>query len=243
VKTGANDVFVRPLERADELPASLRTPAILGRDVRPFALSPSAVLLAAVDQRGAPLVDPPPDVVAYLRPHAGQLARRADARGGRCPPWALFRTDLLRAAWVVLWRDIAPRLEAALLHRAAACDAIPLNTCYGVAVPDQATGEFLVSFLNSDPIRSLAAATAERASGGAYRFSASTIGALPLPSDLDSRSCGMLEAIGREAARGDPHDADDLDAHAALALALDADTAARLAFIGDALCGDAGGHR
>jgi hypothetical protein len=243
VKTGANDIFVRPLASADELPVSLRAPAVLGRDVRPFTVSPSAVLLAAVDRHGAPLTDPPAEVVTYLAPHAGRLARRADARLGRFPPWALFRTDLLRAEWIVVWRDIAPRLEAALLHRGDACDPIPLNTCYGVAAPDQATGVFLVGLFNSRPIRSLAAATAERASGGAYRFSAATIGALPLPSDLDSRSCRILESIGREAARGDPHDADDLDAQAARALGLDADTTSRLAFIGDALCGDPGGHR
>jgi hypothetical protein len=243
VKTGANDVFVRPLDRADELPASCRTPAILGRDVRPFVLSPSAALLAAVDRRGVPLTDPPPDVLAYLAPYASRLARRVDARLGRCPSWELFRTDLLRAEWIVVWRDIAPRVEAALLHRSEACDPVPLNTCYGVAAPDEATGECLVAYLNSRLIRSLAAAIAERASGGAYRFSAATIGALPLPSDLDSQSCRILESIGREAARGEPHDADDLDTHAARALGLDADTTARLAFIGDALCGDSGGHR
>jgi hypothetical protein len=243
VKTGANDVFVRPLDRADELPASCRTTAVLGRDVRPFALRPSAALLAALDQRGVPLAVPPPDVTAYLAPYASRLGQRADARLGRFPPWTLFRTDLLRAEWIVLWRDIAPRVEAALLHRTEARDPVPLNTCYGVAAPDEATGQRLVAFLNSRLIRSLAAATAERASGGSYRFSAATIGALPLPSDLDCRSCRILESIGREAARGDPHDADDLDTHAARALGLDADTTARLAFIGDALCGDAGGHR
>jgi hypothetical protein len=243
VKTGANDVFLRPLDRADELPLSLRVPAILGRDVRPFALSPSAALLAAVDRRGIPLETPPPDVVAYLTPHAQRLARRADARLGRLPSWALFRTDLLRAEWIVLWRDIAPRVEAALLHREDGDAPIPLNTCYGAAVPDQATGAFLVSLFNSRPVRSLAAAIAERASGGAYRFSAAVIGALPVPSDPDTRSCRILASIGREAARGEPYDPDDLDAHAALALGLDADTTARLAFIGDALCGDAGGHR
>jgi hypothetical protein len=202
-----------------------------------------AALLAAVDQRGVPLTEPPPDVLAYLAPHASRLGQRADARLGRFPSWTLFRTDLLRAEWIVVWRDIAPRVEAALLHRSAACDPIPLNTCYGVAAPDEATGALLVAFLNSRLIRSLAAATAERASGGAYRFSATTIGALPLPSDFACRSCRTLESIGREAARGEPHDADDLDAHAARALGLDADTTARLAFIGDALCGDAGGHR
>jgi hypothetical protein len=243
VKTGANDVFVRPLDRADELPASCRTTAVLGRDVSPFALHPSAALLAALDQKGLPLTVPPPDVLAYLAPYASRLGQRADARLGRFPSWTLFRTDLLRAEWIVVWRDIAPRVEAALLHRSEARDPVPLNTCYGVAAPDEATGALLVAFLNSGLIRSLAAATAERASGGAYRFSAATIGALPLPSDLNCRSCRALESIGREATRGESHDADDLDTHAARALGLDADTTARLAFIGDALCGDAGGHR
>src|SRR5205085_4086401 len=110
VKTGANDVFLRELARADELPADYRAPAVLGRDIAPFTMTASSVILAALDARGGALPDVSDAVRAYLRPHHAALARRADARG--VPPWSLFRTELLQGPWMVLWRDIADRLEA-----------------------------------------------------------------------------------------------------------------------------------
>ncbi|OYV62999.1 MAG: hypothetical protein B7Z72_14600, partial [Gemmatimonadetes bacterium 21-71-4] len=205
VKTGANEVFLRDDRRRDELPASCRWPAVLGRDVAPFHLEPSAWLLAALTDRGVPLADPPGDVVAYLKPFAGRLARRADARGA--PPWALFRTDMLRSPWLVIWRDIAARLEAAPLCREAPQAPIPLNTCYGVAVPDAYTAQWLAAYLNSAPARDVAAALAERASGGMFRFSASTVGALPLPSPSASprtppRSSGTWATLCAETLAG-----------------------------------------
>lgn len=242
VKTGANEVFVRRLGAAHDLPDSCRAPALLGRDLGPFALAPSAVVLAAVDEHGRPLASVPDDVHRYLQPHAGILRRRADARGDRVPPWALFRTDLLRSEWVVLWRDIAPRLEAAVLRRDAPSAPIPLNTCYGSPVPDEFTAAWLSALLNSRLIRSLAASVAERASGGAFRFSAGTVGALPLPADPASGPVRSLAAIGCAAAHGEPHDPDDLDALVALALDLGEETTQRLRYLGDALCRDAGGY-
>jgi hypothetical protein len=243
VKTGANEVFVRRLGAAHDLPDSCRAPALLGRDLEPFALAPSAVMLAAVDEQGHPLASVPDDVRRYLQPHTGRLRRRADARCGRVPAWALFRTDLLRSEWIVLWRDIAPRLEAAVLHRDAPSAPIPLNTCYGAPVPDEFTAAWLSALLNSRLIRSLAASLAERASGGAFRFSAGTVGALPLPSDQQSGPVRALAVIGCAAAHGEPYDPDDLDAFVALALGLGEDVSQRLRYLGDALCRDAGGHR
>jgi hypothetical protein len=243
VKTGANDVFVRALSDADELPAPLRAPALLGRDVAPFRLRPSSILLAAVDERGRPLGEVPSEVIGYLAAHLDRLRRRTDARGPAARPWALFRTDLLRAEWSVVWRDIALRLEAATLHRNGGADPVPLNTCYGAPVPDERAASWLTAYLNSRLVRSLAAALADRATGGAFRFSGATVGALPVPPDPDCRAVRALEAIGRDAARGDPYDPDDLDAAVALALGLDEDTTARIAFLGDALCRDAGRDR
>jgi len=238
VKTGANEVFVRPRGGADDLPVSCCVPALLGRDVAPFRLEPSSILLAPLDEHGRTLAAIPGDVARYLASHLDQLRRRADARGATAEPWALFRTDLLRAEWVALWRDIAPRLEAAALHRTGPADPVPLNTCYGAGVPDERSAAWLTAYLNSRLIRSVAAALADRASGGAFRFSAATVGALPVPPDPDCRAVRALETIGRAAACGDPYDPDDLDANVALALGLDADTAERLAFLGDALCRD-----
>lgn len=241
VKTGANAVFVRTADRADELPASCRAPAVLGRDIGPFTVSPSARVLSAMDARGVPLSQPAEDVTRYLAPFAARLARRADARAD--PPWALFRTELLRNKRLVIWRDIAARPEAAPLRRDAADAPVPLNTCYGVAVPDDYTACWLSAYLNSATARNVAAALAERASGGAYRFSAATVGALPLPPHPESHEVRHLAEIAAAAGRGDSWDTHDLDTTAALALDLPRDIASLLTYLGDTLRRDAGRHR
>jgi len=240
VKTGANGIFLRDTLRADELPRSCRVPAVQGRDIAPFAVHPGAYLLAALAGDGTPLAQPPHDVLAYLAPFAPRLARRADARGESA--WALFRTEILRSPFLVIWRDIAPRLEAAVLCRDAAEAPIPVNTCYGVAVPDAYTARWLAAWLNSAPIRNVAAALAERASGGAFRFSAGVVGALPLPTCRATRDIRSLAAIAEVAERGEDWDANDLDTHAALALGLAPETSQLLGYLGDTLRRDAGGH-
>jgi hypothetical protein len=231
---------VRDLGRAGELPEAHRVPAVLGRDVAPFHVEPSGVLLAALDERGAALRDVPPKIVDYLKPYAAALARRADAHG--CLPWTLFRTDLLRGQWLVIWRDIANRLEAAPLERTSPRDPVPLNTCYGTTVPDEFTACWLAAWLNSDPIRSIACALAERAGGGAFRFAARVVGALPLP-PRGARELRELVRIGRDAAAGKEWTPDDLDDLATRALALDHRSAALLRALGDALRRDADGNR
>jgi hypothetical protein len=232
IKTGANDVFVRSCERADELPATHRSPAIHGQDIRPFTVTPSAVMLAALDARGGPCRDVPGEITAYLRPHASLLQRRADGRNAK--PWALFRTDLLRGRWLVLWRDIAPRLEAVALERPQGRGPIPLNTCYGAIVPDECTAWWLTAWLNCAPVRILAACLAERASGGAYRFSAATVGMLPVP-EASAPGLPELAEIGRQACHDHQWDTDALDDAAGRAIALDPGSTAALRDLGDAL--------
>jgi hypothetical protein len=241
IKTGANGVFVRPEDRADELPESHRRPAVLGRDVTPFLVRPSSAVLAALDHRGAPLESVPDDVASYLRPYRHALAHRADARGG-APPWALFRTDLLRGRWLVVWRDIAPFLQAAFLELRSARSPVPLNTCYGIVVPDQTTARWMAALLNSSPVSAMAAALAERASGGAFRFSASVLAALPVPAITTTTAVGALTEIGRDASRGEPWNQDELDTHARAALGLEGDVAGALAHLANALRRNAGGH-
>ena len=241
VKTGANDVFLRDAARADELPRSCRVSAVQGRDVAPFAVRPGAWLLAALAGDGTPLPRVPRDVEEYLAPFAARLARRADARGESA--WALFRTEMLRSPYLVIWRDIAPRLEAAVLCRDAPGAPVPVNTCYGVAVPDLYTAHWLAAWLNSAPIRNVAAALAERASGGAFRFSAGVVGALPLPACRGTTDVHWLAAIAEAAGRGEEWNADDLDTHAALALGVAPENIQLLAYLGDALRRSAGGHR
>ncbi len=240
VKTGANAVFLRTLDAAAELPRECRVPAILGRDVAPFRIDPSGALLAALDPHGRPLARVPESVRQYVMRHAALLRRRSDARGE--PLWALFRTDLLTARWIVLWRDIAGKLEAAVLERANPARPVPLNTCYGVAVPDRFTASWLAAWLNSAPARAMAAALAERASGGAFRFTATTVGRLPLPADTGSGPVRALAQLGELAAslEWSQH---DLDAIAADALGLDGATADELRRLGLALCRSADRHR
>ncbi|MFI5279068.1 MAG: Eco57I restriction-modification methylase domain-containing protein [Gemmatimonadales bacterium] len=238
VKTGANEVFVRDLAHAQELPDACRVPAIQGRDVRPFTIAPSAWLLAALDDLGNPLRDVDPDVAAYIAEHRGALARRADARHG--PPWTLFRTDLLRSRWLVVWRDIAGRLESAALERRSRLDPVPLNTCYGVSVPDEYTACWLSAWLNSAPIRATAAALAERASGGAFRFSGTTVGQLPVPSRTDGPALRALAAIGGAARCGEDWSQHDLDAHVLASLGLEATVAGALGRLDASLRRDAG---
>jgi len=241
VKTGANDVFLREEARADELPRSCRVSAVQGRDVAPFAIRPGAWLLAALAADGSPLARPPHDVIEYLAPFAGRLSRRSDARGG-CD-WALFRTDILRSPFLVIWRDIASRLEAAVLRRDAPGAPIPVNTCYGVATPDAYTAHWLAAWLNSSPIRNVAAVLAERASGGAFRFSAGVVAALPIPACRATPAVRGLAAVAEAAESGDAWDPDDLDTHATLALGLAPEAAQLIAYLGDALRRDPGGHR
>lgn len=233
VKTGANEVFVRDAARAGELPAECRVPALLGRDIRPFRTAPTAVVLAAVDAVGAPLRQPPAAVLTYLRPHHAALARRADGRDA--PPWALFRTELLCGRWLVVWRDLAARLEAAVVDRHAPGAAIPLNTCYGVAVPDAFTAHWLCALLNSTVLRDLAAAIAERAAGRCFRFDARTVGALPLPPRSSDPAVHALAGVGCAASSGGAWSPDDLDRLARSALGIGPSTARSLRALGAAL--------
>ena len=208
VKTGANDVFLREAGHAAALPARYARPAVHGRDIAPFVVTPSGALLAVLDDLGTPLRTAPADVQAYLRPHGPVLARRADAEGAA--PWALFRTDLLRSPVNVVWRDIASRLEAAVIDRTVPHAPIPLNTCYGVGLSDQDSAHWLVAWLNSTLMRTAAALLAERASGGCFRFSAGTVGLLPLP-PADSPALAPLAAFGAAATQQRMWDHDELD--------------------------------
>ena len=237
VKTGANDIFLRNLDSGGELPACCRAAAIQGRDIRPFLVQPSAWLLAALDDAGSPLREVDPAVAAFLGPHRGLLRKRSDARFA--PPWALFRTDLLRARWIVIWRDIAGRLEAAALERRGRGDPVPLNTCYGVVVPDEFTARWLSAWLNSAPIRAAASAVAERASGGAFRFSAATVGRLPIPHRTDGPVVRALAEIGHAAMRGEQWSQHDLDAHVLVSLGLEENVAGDLGRLDAALRRDA----
>jgi hypothetical protein len=170
VKTGINAAFVDPpLALAEWCRAAVR-----GRDVRAFTARPTQRLLWPADARGEPWARLPPAVAEHLHPFSDRLRGRSDFRDG--PWWRLFRVRAATAAHRVVWGDLAPCLEAAVLLDPS---AVPLNSCYILALPDAATAHVVTAWLNSAPIRAIARLAAEPAAGGAARFGARTVGQVP----------------------------------------------------------------
>lgn len=210
VKTGCNRAFLDP---PDTVEPELVRWAVRGRDVAPFRVRPVRRLLWPCDEHGNPMVRLPPGAARHLAGFASELRRRSDHRGPTDRPWTLFRTRPASARYRVIWPDLARRLTAAPLVRAAHPALIPLNTCYVVPVRDAATAIRLAAWLNSSWCRSVARAAADPASGGFRRFNARAVSALPAPPALfgDDR---LLE-LGRAGLRGtlEPKDLDDRTAH------------------------------
>jgi hypothetical protein len=101
----------------------------------------------------------------------------------------------------VVWSDLARRLEAAPLIGRCGTDLIPLNTCYLIPVRGAAAAVRLAAWLNCTWCRVLAAATADPASGGFFRFNARVVSALPCPPDLPEHP-GLLD-LGRLGLNGE----------------------------------------
>lgn len=192
VKTGANTAFLDP---PDELREWCR-PAVRGRDVRPFTATAGALLLWPADARGRPWHALPPALAEHFGGEMARLQRRADQHGG--PWWQLFRTRAATAPHRVVWRDLAPDLQAAVIHDTR---VVPLNSCYVAAVSSATVAESLAAWLNASPIRAIARMRAEPAAGGCARFAARTLGALPLPREVLGHP--WLVSLARAAAQQD----------------------------------------
>jgi len=190
VKTGLNHVFLDPEE---PLEPELMRWAVRGRDAHAFGVRTVRRLLWPCDGQGHALESLPPLAARYLARHAAQLLNRADHAGGK--PWTLFRTRPASMPNRVVWSDLAKRLEAAPLIGRGGADLIPLNTCYLIPARGAATAVRLAAWLNSTWCRVLAAATADPASGGFFRFNARVVSALPCPPELP-RHPGLLD-LGR----------------------------------------------
>lgn len=213
VKTGANEAFLNP---PDALAPWCRD-AVRGRDVRAFAVQPRQRLLWPADDRGAPWPRLPPHVAAHLAQYAVRLQQRADLTKG--PWWQLFRVRAATSPHRVVWGDLARRLEAATLPDA---DAVPLNSCYVIATRDAHHAEALAAWLNSSWIRALARLSAEPAAGGAARFGARAVGAVPWVPAIVAHPelrevTGNPEALDAIVAEALTLDARDRDALAPLA--------------------------
>jgi len=193
VKTGANRLFLDPPEVEPEV---LRW-AIRGRDVAPFLIRRRTRLLWTHGPDGSPLPRLPPRAASHLAPHVAALRARTDFVGG--PPWALFRTQPAAAPHRVVWADLARDLRAVSL--ADMPHTIPLNSCYVALARNELEAGRVAAWLNSSWLRAAARAGAVPAAGGCCRYTAGTVGALPLPvsalADPDLTSVASLAVEGR----------------------------------------------
>jgi hypothetical protein len=98
-----------------------------------------------------------------------------------------------------VWADLARRLVAAPLTGAEGAPLVPLNSCYVVAASTADTARMLAAWLNARPIGRLATVGAVPAAGGARRYTARTVGALPLPAA--AREDPALVALATRLAR------------------------------------------
>ncbi len=238
VKTGADKLFVGPVRATDgqlalvqldggehHIEASLLRPAVQGRDVKPFRVTGSQVIVWAY-QNGGPLGEVPPRAAAYFAARAARLRARADHAGG--PPWTIFRTAGATPGWRVVWPDISRRPMAAVLEATAAAAAVPLNTCYVVRAPDRTTALAMAAVFNSTWAHAAALAIADEARGGYRRINARVAGWLPVPADAARSHLAALSA----AAHHHHYDQDELDDAVAEAFGLSRchrDTLQRLA--------------
>jgi hypothetical protein len=197
LKTGANALFLNP---PDDIEPELLRWAVRGRDVRPFRVDARVRLLWTHGLDGRPLKELPPRAVEYLTPQLATLRARADYHGERA--WTLFRTRAATATHRVVWADLGRLLAAAALTGAGDADRVPLNSCYVAATPTAVEAERLTAWLNSTWIRAAALLSAVPAAGGFRRFSAATVGGLPLPASVLSDS--DLSGLARAGRRGEP---------------------------------------
>jgi hypothetical protein len=201
VKTGANHLFLNPPSTVE--PEMLR-PAIRGRDIRAFGVTPTARIIWTHDPSGRVLPQIPPGAAAHFGPHAKALAKRKDADGG--PPWQLFRVAAGQPKPRVVWADLAVRLEAAPLSEPDSITWIPLNSCYVMTCSTADEAITLGAWLNTMWMRAAARAIADPASGGYARFNARAISSLPLPGLVMSHP--ELLGLARRAIGGSPVQAD-----------------------------------
>lgn len=241
VKTGADGVLVGTvLDRgavhwtlrfgsADvELERGVLRPALRGRDLAPWRATSACAIVWPYDPSGALRASLPPAAARWIRTHRARLARRADYRTG--PLWTLFRVRAGLARHRVVWADVA-RTAAAVALTHAAPDAVPLNTCYVSAAPDDESALAIAATLNSVWVRVLVHAVADEARGGYRRYNARAAGRAPVPPPGAARV--RLATLARTAHSSHDVDPHDIDAAVADALGLSREVRATLRALAD----------
>lgn len=177
--TGANSVFIRSEEDfllmlGDEAKPFLRR-VLSGRDPRGES---SLRILWCYDEHGEVLKEIPPEIEGYFEANRTTLEERSDY-DPRLPLWQVFRVRPDTCAPKIVWRDIAPELEAIEVP----ARAVPLNTVYYLPTQSEEEATELQRFLNSLPVKAFARAVAERARGGYRRHFAWVVKLIPVPKD------------------------------------------------------------
>lgn len=197
--TGCNRVFVRdPSEVREwlgEAADAWTRPVLSGRDIRAREVEPSGRLLWAYDEHLEPREELPGPLREYFEERAEALRDRADYDPGG-PLWQLFRLKEGLVEPKVVWRDLAPRLEAAT----APGNVIPLNTVYFIPTASMRAARATAGLFNSEPLRGYAYALGERARGGWRRHFCWVMRMLPIPDSF------VDEVLG-----GEPSDAPGME--------------------------------
>lgn len=194
VKTGCNAAFVDPAIESD-----LVVPLVRGSDVRAFGLRSEGRLLFGHDRvSGEPLRSLEAAAEEWLGRWSDRLERRVDGQGD-WPHWGLFRVRSAGLGHRVVWRDLAPRLEAVALEPVAEGGPVALNTLYGVEVGSRRAALRLALWLNAGLSRQTAVAGSDPALSGYRRFRAAQVGRVWLspwvldpPTDRDALD-GLVE--------------------------------------------------
>jgi SAM-dependent methyltransferase len=138
-------------------------PLIRGRDVSNWNAKPSAFIILTQDPRtrsGIPeatMKKEYPGTYAYLRKFEDQLRKRS-GYGQYFDPsdpfWSVYNVGTYSlSAWKVAWPgEVAPRLNAAVVHNQSGKTIICDQTAYFVDCSDEDQANFLCAVLNSSPV-------------------------------------------------------------------------------------------
>lgn len=180
VKTGCNRAFLL----SKDTPLRTARPAVRGKDLRPFSYRCAQKLLCthALDTADV-LQEISDETRAHLLPFYDTLTQRSDLRESM-PWWTLFRVRKESLGWRVAWRDVAQRLEAAVLPPVTDGGPINLNSTYAIAVTTEEEARAICAWLNTDVVSEYLTPRAQRARNGYYRFDAGLVRSAPVPHAL-----------------------------------------------------------